>query len=43
MHLEIQIIASSAELFENQAKTPSRERCLKDEETFSSQHLCSVP
>jgi hypothetical protein len=42
MHLEIHIIASDVEL-ENQARTATRERCLKDEETFSSQHLYSVP
>jgi hypothetical protein len=41
MHLEIHIIVLNIGMLANQARTPTRERCLKDEETFSLQALVS--
>jgi hypothetical protein len=37
MHLEIHITVLNIGMLVNQARTPTRERCLKDEETFSLQ------
>jgi hypothetical protein len=37
MHLKIHNIVLNMGMLANQARTPTRERCLKDEETFSLQ------
>jgi hypothetical protein len=39
MHLEIHIKVINVGMLANQARTPTGERCLKDEETFSLQEF----
>jgi hypothetical protein len=37
VHLEIHITVANVEMLANQARTPTRERCSRNEETFSLQ------